>query len=418
MKRQGVIAALALLGCAGEETTPAPCYMKEPRAVDICEALPEACTAPAGAAPSMSDAVTIVPSDAMPDGVVSQTSHNNLDVVWHGGRLFFAFRTAPSHFASSEVVLYVVSTTDLQSWTLEARFALQKDLREPRFLTLGDRLLLYFARLGEVTFTFDPEAMMLSEQQDGCVWSAPEEIAPTGEPGFIPWRAREIDGRGYLMGYVGGENIYEIGGEGTAVHWLQTSDGRSFEPVIANQSAVLTGGTSETDWAFLDDGGLVAVSRNEAGDAEGWGSKICRAAPASLGNWECVADPKKYDSPLVFRDGADVYLIGRRQLANDGNYDLGMRELSPEDQALTYQAEYWGTSKRCALWKIDPTALRVDWVLDLPSNGDTCFASNVPLSPKRQLVFNYTSPLADPDLAWNEGQFGPTYIYRLTLGLP
>lgn len=404
-------AAFVMLGCAAEETAPAPCYVKEPSSASVCDVLD--CNALAS-----SEAVTVVPSAAMPAGVVSQHSHNNLDIAWHAGRLFFAFRTAPTHFASEEVVLYVVSTTDLQTWVLEAQFAMQKDLREPRFLTLGDRLFLYFARLGEVTFTFDPEAMMVSEQLDGCIWSEAEEIAPTGEPGFIPWRARELDGRGQLMGYVGGENIYEIGGEGTAVHWLETLDGRSFEAVVPGKSAVLTGGTSETDWARLDDGSIVAVSRNEAGDEEGWGSKICRAAPESLGDWQCVADPKKYDSPLVFREGSDVYLIARRQLANDGNYDLGMRELTPEEQSIAYQTAYWETPKRCALWKVDPLALRVDWLMDLPSNGDTCFASNIPLSPKRELVFNYTSPLDNPDLSWNAGQFGDTFIYRVTLALP
>src|SRR5262245_20553518 len=184
-------AALVLGGCADEETAPAPCYSKKDASpVDICERIADACARPQGTPPVASEAVTVVPSPAMPPGVVSQTSHNNLDVVWHAGRLFFAFRTAPSHFASSEVVLYVVSTVDMQSWTLEAQFHLDKDLREPRFLTLGDRLFLYFARLSEVTLTFEPEAMMVSEQQDGCLWSEPEEIAPTGEPGFIPWRTR------------------------------------------------------------------------------------------------------------------------------------------------------------------------------------------------------------------------------------
>jgi hypothetical protein len=416
-----LLAVLACGGCGGSETVePAPCYQRSSLGnAELCELLGDACDAASTPAPALSEAVTVVPdAEAMPAGVVSQAAHNNLDVVWHRGRLFFAFRTAPNHFADERVVLYVVSTTDQKHWQLEARFALGKDLREPRFLTLGDRLLLYFARLGEVPLTFAPEAMLVSEQRDGCLWTEPREIAPTGDRDFIPWRAREIDGTGYLMGYAGGADIYELDSGGIRVHWLKTHDGETFEPAAGDDSVVLEGGSSETDWAFLDDGSLVAISRNESGDELGWGSKICTAPADALGDWSCEADPKKYDSPLVFSHQGSVYLIGRRQLINDGKYDLDMRELSPADQTLEYQKAYWGSAKRCALWRIDPGTRTVEWMLDLPSNGDTCFASAVALGDGRFLVYNYTSPLDDPDLSWRDGQFGETSIYRLTLTVP
>ncbi len=412
--------SVALAGCGAEEAIdPADtsCYAPgEPSGHDLCALLDGACV-DGLTAPAHSEAVTVVPdADAMPAGVVSQKAHNNLDIAFHAGRLFFAFRTAPSHFASPDVVMYVVSTTDQKRWTLEASFALGKDLREPRFLTLGDKLFLYMARLGEVTLTFKPEAMLISEQRGGCRWTEPEEIAPTGEPGFIPWRAREIDGVGHLIGYVGGEDIYELADGGTRVYWLETHDGRHFEPV-GDEAMVIGGGVSETDIAIMDDGGIVAVSRNEAGDEEGFGSKVCRAQAGALSDWSCATDKRKYDSPLVFRHGDEVYLIARRQLANDGLYDLDMDELSHEEQTLAYQSEYWNTAKRCAVWKVDRDALSVSHVLDLPSAGDTCFASQIDLPNGQHLVYNYTSPLDDLDVAWNDGQFGETFIYRTTLEL-
>lgn len=97
---------------------------------------------------------------------------------------------------------------------------------------------------------------------------------------------------------------------------------------------------------------------------------------------------------------------------------LGMDELSQGEQLTEYRAEYWNTPKRCSLWTIDPATRTVDFVMDLPSNGDTCFASAVTLSDDQYLVYNYTSPLDDPDLPWNDGQVGTTYIYRTTLTLP
>ena len=416
--------ALVGVGCTLEPlevTAPPACYQDSGEGAEVlCERLPGLCERPSADGPALAEAVTVVPdSAAMPEGVVSQTAHNNLDVIWHRGRLFFAFRTAPLHFASRDVVLYVVSTTDLQSWTLETSITMGKDLREPRFLSLGDRLVLYFARLGEITFTFEPEAMMLSERLGGCQWTAPEELWPAGaDAAFIPWRARAVDGRGQLIGYTGGENIYDFDSAGIEVHWLSSDDGRQFQPVVSGRSAVLVGGSSETDWAMLADGSLVAVSRNEAGDDFGWGSKICTAQAGALGDWSCLADPKKYDSPLVFRHGAGVYLIGRRQVINDGLYDLGMDELTPSEQTLEYQTQYWGSPKRCSLWQVDPQTRSVSHLLDLPSNGDTCFASLVPLGSDQYLVFNYTSPLDDPELSWRDGQFGPTSIYRTTLTMP
>ncbi len=427
----GVLLAALASGCGEEVVRPAACYSAHDDAVsgssaktrlstdELCHRLAGACPAITSARPALSDAITVVPDrEAMPRGVASQASHNNLDVIWHDGRLFFAFRTAPSHFASRDVVLYVVSTTDQREWVLEASFALSKDLREPRFLAVGGKLLLYFARLGEVTLTFKPEAMMVSEQRAGCDWSPPVELDAVGKEGFIPWRARTLDGTSYLIGYVGGENIYELEEGGLEVYWLKTEDGYRFEPVVPSQPVVLVGGSSETDFAFLDDGAVVAVSRNESGDDTGFGSKICRAEASALGDWRCASDPKKYDSPLVFRHRDRVYLIARRQVANDGNFDLMRDDIPPEDRGVAYQTEYWNTPKRCALWQVDGAALTVKHVLDLPSNGDTCFASVVPLSDRHYLVYNYTSPLDDPLLPWNDGQFGETFIYRLTLTLP
>jgi len=421
------LGAMVSTGCGDEEIAPAPaaCYDDSITSDDLCTLMPDVCPSVSGELPAISEAITVVPdAEAMPEGVVSQNAHNNLDIVWHHGRLYFAFRTAPTHFADSEVVLYVVSTTDQKTWTLETSITLGKDLREPRFLTLGDELFLYFARLGEITFTFKPEAMMMTQRRGACDWTNPEEIVPVeGKPGsFICWRAREVDGVGRLIGYLGGDDIYDVSGHGTEVHWLQTEDGRSFHPVVPGASKVLGGGSSETDWAYHASGDLIAVSRNEAGeivdgDAK-FGSKICRATPDDLGDWQCVYDDKKYDSPLVFAHEGEIYLVGRRQVINDGDFDLEEDDLSFEDQLLEYQTTYWGSPKRCSLWKVNADNLTVDHMMDLPSNGDTCFASVIPLNDKQYLLYNYTSPLDDPQLGWRDGQFGPTHIYRLTLTMP
>jgi len=401
---------LAGIGCGGGEP---PC------AWEACACLgsgagcvDESCL---GAAPAVSPATQIVPSAGLPREAQPQDANNNLDVVVHDGRLFLAFRTAPSHFASATVELHVVSTCDEITWEHEWSYTLGTDLREPRLLSFDGRLFLYFAVLGDSSFTFEPKGMMVTERLGHGRFTEPEWFY---QEEFIPWRAKVVDGVPYLLAYNGGGNIYSGEGAVLEVHWLTTANGRDFVPVVPDQPVVLKGGTSETDFVKLDDGTIVAVSRNEEGDDLGWGSKICRAEAATPGDWQCRSDPKKYDSPLLFRHGSGVFLIGRRHLSETGDYDLGLRELSHEQQTQRYQLDYWNYPKRCSVWQVDPVTLEVTLVLDLPSKGDTCFPTLAELGDGHYRIYNYSSPLEGEDVDWVTGQVNPTRIYAVTLELP
>ncbi len=362
--------------------------------------------------PTVEELRQVIPGEGLPKEVISQDANNNLDLTFWEGRYWLAFRTAPSHFASADAWLYVISSEDEMEWRFEGSFNRGTDLREPRLLAWEGQLFLYFAVLGDSVVEFEPQGMMVTQRVGMGEWTEPEWFY--GE-GFIPWRVRVVDGIPYLMTYVGGENIYDLDGEPIEVHWLTTTDGWEWTAVIPGQPVVQTGGGSETDFAFLEDGSLVAVTRNEAGDETGWGSKICRAEADSLGDWECLGDPRKYDSPLVFRHGSHVYLVGRRNLTETGNYDLQMDDLEPEDQTLQYEFDYWQQPKRCSLWHVEPESQTVEFLLDLPSQGDTCFAAVVPLSETRYLLYNYSSPVDGEDPSWIEGQTDPTHIYRMVL---
>ena len=111
--------------------------------------------------PTIRDLAVVVPGGGLPAEVVPQAANNNLDIVMHGGRMFLAFRTAPSHFASSETILYVVSTTDEQTWRYEGQLSMNTDLREPRFLSWDDRLFLYFAELGDNIADFEAKGVQV-----------------------------------------------------------------------------------------------------------------------------------------------------------------------------------------------------------------------------------------------------------------
>lgn len=375
-----------------------------------------ACAAPPEqvcvATSEVSEVEQVVPGDGVPAEVIDQPSNNNLDVVEHEGEVYFAFRTGPTHFASDAVMLYVLRETDA-GWAFETSVAMGTDLREPRFLSWNGELLLYFAVLGSDSADFEPQGSMLATRGRDGGWSEPDWIF---DDTFIPWRARVVDGVPYLVGYTGGGDIYDGGIPDIAVKFLTSEDGRTWVPV-AGDGTVQTGGGSETDWVFLDDGGILAVTRNEAGDETGWGSNVCRAPAGDLGSWECANDPKKYDSPLMFRDLDRNWLVARRNLTDDGAYDLGRRDLSHAQQTLLYEAEYWNQPKRCSLWAVDADTLTVTWVLDLPSRGDTCFPSALQEGEGLWRVYNYSSPVDGEDLVWHEGQLAPTHIYRQLVGL-
>lgn len=282
---------------------------------------------------SVSAPEQVVPDPDLPGEVAPQPANNNLDVERFDGRLFLAWRTAPTHFASADTVMYVVSSGDGgATWAFEASVALGTDVREPNFVVTGDTLHLLFAVLGDNPLDFAPQGARRITRRGPGDWTAPVETLP---PSFIPWRVKEIDGRVNLLGYTGGENVYEPDGEPISVHWLVTDDAITWEPALPSGAVVHEGGASETDLVILDDGSLVAVMRNEAGDADGFGSKICRAPADDLADWTCASDPRKYDSPLLFVEGGAVWLVARRNLTDTGLYDLDRDDLSMADQYLT-----------------------------------------------------------------------------------
>jgi hypothetical protein len=362
--------------------------------------------------PTQSEPIQVVPGDGLPEEAVSLESNNNLDVVIHDDRFFLAYRTGPSHFASPDVIMTIVSSTDQESWDFEASFTMETDLREPRFLSYDGRLFLYFALLGADLADFEPQGMVVTEYNGPGDWS---EAEPILEEGMIPWRTKVIDGVPYMIAYIGGENIYDFTGDPIEVYWLTTSDGRNWVPVVEDQPIVTSGGVSETAFVLLDDGTLIAVGRNEAGDENGFGSNICRAEADNLGEWNCLNDPNKYDSPLMFIQDGVVYLIGRRNVTEDGHFDLHREGLTQAEAAIQYLLAYSNQRKRCALWRVDPESLEVSFIDDLPSRGDTCFPGIVRTGDNELWVYNYTSALDGPDVRWIQGQNGHTLIYRLLL---
>ncbi len=350
----------------------------------------------------------IVPSAGVDPRNEVKVANNNLDVLRHAGRVYLAWRSAPTHFASPDVVLNVASSADELTWRYETSFRLGRDLREPRLLSLGDRLFLYVARLGSNAFDFQPEGVSVSERLADGSWSG---LEPTGPAGAIAWRVKPYAGEALMVLYRGGENLYAFNGKPMTVELWRSADGRSWRPFSSQGAVVLSGGGSEADFVIDTSNTLLAVVRNEAGDAAGAGSKLCRGNGVTLGDWTCKADGRKYDSPLIFEHDGETYVVGRRNLSGDGRYDVSER--SGTLRVIQNELAYITTAKRCSVWRWIKPEDRLAFVMDLPSRGDTCFPSRLEAAdPTHVVIYDYSSPTNGPELPWSAGQRLDTYIYR------
>ncbi len=302
----------------------------------------------------------------------------------------------------------------------ERSFVHATDLREPRFLDVSGRLSLSLAELGSNPSDFEPMGTLLSERGEDGAWSDLEAIPELANA--IGWRTRTetIDGTPthFMVAYYGGEMIYDfLASPMIRVDLLVTGDGRTFTPFDPAHRTLYVGGASETDFSIGEDGSLVGVIRNEAGDdVSGFGSRVCTAEPGALAEWSCVTDPRKYDSPLMFFHDGEHYLIGRRNVTTDGAYDLMGGERTLTMRAIANQVAYRNAPKRCALWRFVEGEDRFAFVLDLPSRGDTCFPARLDgASDDEVIVYDYTSDPDGPEIPWHVGQEGPTLIVRHAL---
>ena len=343
----------------------------------------------------------VVPSQGLPEGVEVQASNNNVDVVLHEGALYLAWRTGPTHFADEAVQMPVVRSDDGGlTWTLETVVDLDADLREPRLVSFQGTLQLIFFEAGVFAFTFDPQHVWRTLRLEDGTWTEPEILFEAPE---VPWDIKVRRGAIWMTSYIG----EHYGGAGASMDVLfrRSEDGETWA-FVEGAEYVYRGGVSEAAIEFDAEGGLWVVTRNEDGDASGYGSHVCYAPPDALSEWECPesTDPERYDSPELFRHGDEIYLVARRDIG--GPY-------GPEGDILAYSDR----PKTSALYRINQTARAVEHVMDLPGAGDTAFGAIEQLGDDRYLLANYTSPLDDPDISWIEGQTSErgTQIYLLNL---
>lgn len=358
--------------------------------------------------------IQVVPGPGMPAGLDLGAANNNLDWTRHAGRVYLAFRTAPRHWASDEARMVVLSTPEHGAfepdarWDHEALFDLaDRDLREPRFLAIGDRLLFYFFEADSQPGIFAPNSIRVSEREGLGQWS---ESRPIFEPGHVVWRTKWRHGVAWMSVYDGRE-LYERRGRARSVRLLRSTNGIDWESVSGAESPVPQPGGGECAFEFDEEGNLVALVR-----VEPRGALVCTAPKDRLERWDCEPTPLRHDSPLLVRHEDRFFAIARRSF---GGPVERMPAWLPEDTRLVLdQLRFWWTRLRTTVYEVVPESRRIVPLQDLPSRGDTAFASAIDLGNGRFAVANYSSPLEEPDWPWAVGQNVETRIYSLMLDLP
>ncbi len=361
--------------------------------------------------PQLSNPYWLIPSNNLPVGVEPQKSNNNVCITIFNHRLFLAFRTGPTHFASKKTGIYIISSADGKEWRKEKEIFIGRDVREPFLIPIDGKLHFYTFGAGTKMAAFEPQFIDHITSDGNGNWSQPEKVLTLGE---VHWSIKNRNGTTYMTSYTGSH--YEVKGPSEVrLFFKQTNDGVNWKSVN-DTGSVYFGGVSETAWEFDREGNLWAVTRLEDGDRTGFGSHVAFAKAGDLGNWEFpdTADVRCFMSPKMFRHGDDLYLIGRRQL---GKKPFGKvkwtRKMSAQRKGNW--VGYSLSPKTTALFKINKETRNVEHVMDLPGAGDTAFPSIIRLDNHRFLVANYTSPINHQKRDWLMGQLGRTKIYLQVL---
>lgn len=205
------------------------------------------------------------------------------------------------------------------------------DLREPMFSELGGKLHFYFQQVEGKSMAFVPKQTWMTTF-DGKEWNQARGIL---EPGELVWDVVEKDDRQYLTSYRGGH--YSTSDKDLTRLYLRTStDGVRWENISKDKEEIYVGGANEAAIAFDKDGALWSVIRHEDGGYNGWGTFVGKASKDALDDWGlpdekktketlksgkqadidklALAQPVRYDSPRLFVQDDEIFLIARRNV--------------------------------------------------------------------------------------------------------
>jgi len=321
---------------------------------------------------------------------VSDSMHNsNTDMTYFKNYFYLVHASSPYHFATPECKLIVWRSKDCKQWEkLSTVHIPGEDIRDPKFLAIGNKIILFV--LKSIEFTAEPYSTAYLVSGDGKQWSQLQEIA---HKGWLFWQPKTFDGKRWYVPAYWHEH-------GKAMLFTST-DGINWQPV----SVIYEGDRcDETDIEFFPDGTMISTQRLEYSDSWLGDSRACtgiRIAKPPYTQWTGIKDySTRLDGPALFAYNGKVYAIGRR---------------NPYTPGLLNKYGSILAKKRTSLWLVFPEKLV--WLSDVPSAGDTSYAGYVIRS--NTLYFSYYTSSIHHDYPWIVGMIkeSPIMMGKLNLNL-
>lgn len=284
------------------------------------------------------------------------------DLVRFQGKFYLTFRSCPDgHMVHPTSSIRVLSSTDGIEWQQVHQFRVEKrDTRDPHFLILNDRLLVYSGTWysGESTLPSSQYDLNLHLgyavwTTDGQSWTDP--ILLEGTFGHYIWRATAHAGRAYLCGRR--KRDFAVGPRGGDIPvqslMLESDDGLIWRTRAMFQQ---TQG-DEVAFQLGAEGNVLAVARRGRESAE-----LLRSSPP-YSQWQ--------------RHDLGRYIGGPLLASWDDRMVVGGRHNVP------------GAGPRTTLsWLVND---QLHDFAELPSGGDNSYPGFIELGPDKALVSWYSS---------------------------
>ncbi len=335
--------------------------------------------------------------------------HNeNTDLVRFKGAIYLVHRTAVSQILGPNSSLHVYRSTDGgKTFAKTAIIAAPKDkvgaedkgtegrdLRDPHFLIVGDKLMIKALTRLPVLSGRDSNVDTIAvgtSSTDGTTWTP---LAPIGPVTWSYWRIKEKAGVYYNVAYEDGDKQVVLFSSTDGVKWTKG-------PVVYDVAADTP---LETEIEIMPSGRMLALVRMDGNDEELLGSKgrlrtkVCWSMPP-YSSFSCPQEitGQRLDGPVSFFWNGRLFVVARKhQLGPNGN------------KKRTTLFELTGT--------LDGGSLSIkDWG-DFPSAGDTAYAGAVPIDETHVLVTWYSGDLED-DEDWFRGMLLLSDIWQGTIDM-
>ncbi len=282
-----------------------------------------------------------------------------------------------------------------------------RDIRDPKFVTMGDALFLYdISRVPGFAYRdlFGEAWTVRAQSTDaGHTWTRPvktyADVGPLGETfwGFWRFTKRRYQASGeaketlFATGYNDGDTTVDLFASDDGVTWQKRAVILShYDDVPSEAELQFFGANNETAVALvrLDDQGVLEDGQ----------TAICTSSDPFV-NWECGRRiEQRLDGPTW---------VVRTDASGIRNFVFARKHLPC-------------TFKRTAIYELrgdltDPSAaIEVCEIQEVKSSGDTAYTALVPISQDESLLSWYSSPV-DQEPPWLEGQFSPSDIWLATV---